>query len=429
MQAVARSALALDPGKPVLYHVILHWFCGWFGLGETALRFPSVVFGVLSSYLVLALGADLFGFEAGFTAAVLWTFNPLAAVLARWARMYSLLVAATLGHLLALEKVRRGAGRAMVWLAGLLGGAMLYVHLGGMLILAADVAVILREIRHGNSRSWPPVAIALVLFLPFLPLMIAQSRALLFGHWLDWLGAKPAPSVSMILLLLIATATTWWLVLGCRDAGERRERLQQCLLYGLLPVLLLLICTVLIRPALEIRYVSPSMAVLTIVAACLLDRAGARVRNLATLALGGFFLSLLPLCYSAPRDPWPRIAAQVAAAATAQEPIFFESGFFAVGRVIDGAGEGGFPSGFFRIPFDYYFHQGNPRAVIPGGQSAAAQRIIEAAATRAGGAWLISAKNLPEAARELPCDPLLQVDYVGQFARISVFHIKAMPVP
>ncbi len=428
IKLVARMALATDPGKPLLYHLMLHWFGGRFGFGETALRAPSVVFGLAAVYLVFALGDELFGFETGLAASVLWAFNPLAAVLARWARMYSMLSATALGHMWAMQKVRRGGGACWMVMAGLLGGAMLYVHLGGLLILGADVAVIVRELRRGQYRCLVPVLIAVGLFVPFAPLLIAQSRTLLFGHWLDWLGARLAFSTTMILPALPIAGAIWWLAFGCPGAGERREGLQQCLLYGLLPMLSLLLCSVLVRPAFEVRYVCPSMGVLAIVLAYLLDCGGPRLRNLVTVGLGSFFIFLLPLLYSAPRDPWRAIAAKVSAAAAPNEPIFFESGFFSADGAADGAGAG-FPQGFFRVPFDYYFRGENPRAAIPGAQSAAARRIIQTAVMRAGGAWLVSAQRWSEAQSELPAGSQLRLDYSGRFSRISLFHIKLTAAP
>jgi uncharacterized membrane protein len=122
---VARCALSLDPGKLVLYHLLLHWFCRLFGVGEARLRAFSVIWGIASVGLAFALTRELFGFEVGLAAAILWAFNPLAVVFARWARMYSMLVALVLAHLLALAKVRRAANQANLLVAGVLGGAML----------------------------------------------------------------------------------------------------------------------------------------------------------------------------------------------------------------------------------------------------------------------------------------------------------------
>jgi predicted membrane-bound dolichyl-phosphate-mannose-protein mannosyltransferase len=45
---------------------------------ETALRFPSVLFGALTTILIYLLTAELFGVEAGLIAAALWAFDPSA---------------------------------------------------------------------------------------------------------------------------------------------------------------------------------------------------------------------------------------------------------------------------------------------------------------------------------------------------------------
>ena len=45
---------------------------------ETALRFPSTVFGALTAVLIYLLAAELFGAEVGLIAAALWTFDPTA---------------------------------------------------------------------------------------------------------------------------------------------------------------------------------------------------------------------------------------------------------------------------------------------------------------------------------------------------------------
>jgi 4-amino-4-deoxy-L-arabinose transferase-like glycosyltransferase len=429
---VAHAALTLDPGKPVLYHLLLHWFCQWSGLSETGLRSLSVVFGTASVWLVFTLGEELFGYQVGLAAAILWAFNPVAAVLARWARMYSMLIALALGHLLGLAKVRRAAGRSpagfrMTLAAGVAGGAMLYVHFGAVLIIAADVLIVIRELRReGRSRSWPAVAIACLLFAPFVPLAIAQSRALLFGHWLDWLGVHQGSSAQTALLAGAVGALALWLALGARIDTPRRELLQQCLIYALLPMVVLGAGSVLVRPMFEVRYVSPSCAMLAVVCAYLLDLGGPWLRNLSTAALGALSLLLLPLCYSAPRDPWPAVAARIAAEGNLTQPIFFEAGFFSPDAEVHAGEAQGFPEGFFRVPFDYYFRRANPRAVVPPAQPAQAQRLIEAGLRGSGGAWLVSGEKWPDAVAELPRGPDLKVDYSAHFSRISVFHIKLL---
>lgn len=429
IREVAESALANDPGKPIFYHLLLHWFTRAFGNSEASLRSLSVLFGVASLGLLLTYGSELFGCGVGLCAGALWAFSPIAVVFARWARMYAMFVAFALAHLLVLGRLRHGASAALWVVGGILGAAMLYTHFGGALIVGADVVVVVREYRRdGRSATWPAVALAVALYLPFVPIEIRQTRALLFGHWLDWIGVGHGSPATSAACAGLAVALGLWLMLGRRRIPERAESFHRCLIYALLPPVALLAGSVVIRPMFSARYAGPSIAMMALVAAYLLDLAGARVRNLATVGAAAFLLMLTPLEYAGLRQPWRSIAGEIAACAHPDEPIVFESGFFTpqerLGEELTGP-DHGFANGFFRVPFDYYFHLHNPGLAIPGGDSARSRMLLAAWAEKDGGVWLISGKDWPGAIAELPRDHRLVIDRVGSFARIFVFHIRS----
>jgi len=71
---------------PPLYYLILKLWSYVFGFSEVALRFPSVVFGVLTIFYVYKIGGKKFGLVAG----LLMALNPLAVYYSQEARMYSL---------------------------------------------------------------------------------------------------------------------------------------------------------------------------------------------------------------------------------------------------------------------------------------------------------------------------------------------------
>jgi hypothetical protein len=344
--AVVHNVMEFDPGKPVLYHLLLHWFCGWFGTSETALRAFSLTFGVATAALVLAYGRELFGPEVGLATAAIWAFNPFAVVIARWARMYSMFVAFTLAHLLAMAKLRQSATMARTVVAGLLGAAMLYSHLAAVFIIGADLIVAVREFRrHRPSVSWPPVAIALLLFLPFVPVAAEQTSALLFGHWLDWIGVHHGSTATRVLAAGLASAALLWLSLGAPQAGEASELVWRCSVYAAVPLVALSAGSIVIRPMFAVRYAAPSFAVGAVILARVLDQKGPHIRNDISFAITALFVMLLPLSYAAQAQPWRQIAMRVAAGGNPHETIFFESGFFSPERVIDQEEGGGFPRG------------------------------------------------------------------------------------
>jgi uncharacterized membrane protein len=327
--AVVHNAMEFDPGKPVLYHLLLHWFCGWFGTSETALRAFSLTFGMATVALVFTYGRELFGPQVGLAAAAIWAFNPFAVLLARWARMYSMFVAFTLAHLLAMAKLRQSATMTRTVVAGLLGAAMLYSHLAAVFIIGADLIVVVREFRRDPPGvSWPAVIIALLLFVPFVPVAAEQTSALLFGHWLDWIGVSHGSTVTRVLVAGLAATVLLWLSLGAPQAGEASELVRRCSVYAVLPLLALSAGSIVIRPMFAVRYSAPSFAVGAVILARMLDQKGPRIRNDIAFAITALFVVLLPLSYAAQAQPWRQIAMRVAARGNPHETIFFESGFF-----------------------------------------------------------------------------------------------------
>jgi 4-amino-4-deoxy-L-arabinose transferase-like glycosyltransferase len=425
--AVAHNAMQLDPGKPVLYHLLLHWFGQWFGTSEAALRAFSLIFGLASVVLVFAYGRELFGTQVGLAAAAMWAFSPLALVLARWARMYSLFVALALAHLLAMAKLRRQPTAAITVLAGLLGAAMLYSHLAAVFLVGADLMVVVREFRYDRRYvSWPAVTLELLLFVPFMRIAAVQSHDLLFGHWLDWIGVEHASPAIRIVTAGFAVGFLSWLTLGARLAYERSESVMRCTLYAVVPLLALAAGSVVIRPMFAVRYAAPSFAIGAVLLAWLLEERGARVRNDIAFAVTVLFVMLLPLSYRAQDKPWRKIAGQIRAAGNVHETIFFEAGFFSSERMIDEAPNDGFPNGFFLVPFKYYFKQNNPEGVLPGDDPLRARQLVGIAVRKDGGAWLISGKSRTDANRELPSGAQFQKDFEQDFSRVRVLHVRLL---
>jgi hypothetical protein len=427
---VARKAMTLDPGKPVLYHLVLHYFSACFGPGEASLRAMSVIFGLSSVALLYLLADELFGPVVALAAALIWAFNPLAVLFADWARMYSMFIALTLAHLLFMAKLRRNPSTGHSVICGLLGAAMLYTHLGGVLILAAESAMIVRDFWvRGKSNSWPAVVIAIALFSPFIPVAVTQSQSLLFDHWLDWIGAqRPQLSfgVKATLVLAIATAGLWF-VFASRSSEERSEALRWCMAVALMPILLMVGASVLVRPMFQVRYLAPCWALSAVAIAFAVDAMGTRLRRLGVLAITGLFVALIPFYQNAGTDPWRDIARQVDTSAAPTEAVVFEAGFFGPDHTIGGPASG-FPDGYYRVPFDFYFHAANPRTAVPASDPRAARRQISDELDKAGGVWLISGKKLSEAMNEVPGPAQARLASVSTYEDVLLLHLKPVVV-
>jgi hypothetical protein len=420
----AEKALEFDPGKPLLYHLLLHWFCSVFGTSELALRAFSLIFGLASLIMVFAYGKELFGVQIGFAAAAIWAFNPLALLLARWARMYSMLVAVTLGHLLLMARLRRQHGMTCSVMAGVLGAAMLYTHLAGWLVIGVDLLVVMREFRdEGRSPSALPVILSVLMFLPLTHLAVMQTRQLLLGHWLDWIGVCHHSGISRLVVAGLAAAVVLWLLTGLRATSETCELVVRCWMYCLVPIFALGVSSVVVRPLFEVRYVAPSFAVAAVAVAWTLDQNGKRLRNDVVCGLVAFFLLSVPCTYAAQDQPWRKIALCIRQGSV-HDAIFFESGFFSPAKVIGDSSNEGFPQGFFAVPFQYYYKGSNPENALPEDAPVQARKLIADAVRKQGGAWLISGKARAAALAELPSGAEFRLDFEQDFSRVLLLHLR-----
>lgn len=74
---------------PPAFSIILWYWAKIFGYSEVALRMPSVLFGVLTIFVVFLIGQKLLSKNLGIIAAILLCFNPLHIYYSQEARVYS----------------------------------------------------------------------------------------------------------------------------------------------------------------------------------------------------------------------------------------------------------------------------------------------------------------------------------------------------
>lgn len=101
----ADLSLVLKGVRPPVYFVLLAAWRWVFSDGLFALRFPSVIFGVMAVFLVARLGEKLADRRTGLVAAFLLAGIPLHIAVSRQAQVYSLLLALSLAALVLLIRV------------------------------------------------------------------------------------------------------------------------------------------------------------------------------------------------------------------------------------------------------------------------------------------------------------------------------------
>jgi mannosyltransferase len=182
---------------PLLYYFFLH---AWMGIGQSPfiVRFPSVVFGLVSICLVFRIARELFDAKAGLLAAILAAISPFHIWYSQEARMYSLLCVLSLLSVYLFVKASK-SGEWRHWLGfGLAAGAALYAHnLAFLIVVALDLAVLLRRRWDVLRQLIVAHLVSLLLFLPWLLLVPGQFAKVNQAYWI------PRPGLTELVRTLI----------------------------------------------------------------------------------------------------------------------------------------------------------------------------------------------------------------------------------
>ncbi len=154
--------------------IILLW--GWtkiFGYSEIALRIPSVIFGLLSIWLIYLVGKKLFSKNLGLLTALLIAINPLHIYYSQEARMYAMATLAVLVNILLIIKLIKGEKLNLVFLI-----------ISNLLVLSADYVayfifpaelIFLLVYKKETVKKWSLALFgAFLLGIWWLPIFLAQ---------------------------------------------------------------------------------------------------------------------------------------------------------------------------------------------------------------------------------------------------------------
>jgi 4-amino-4-deoxy-L-arabinose transferase-like glycosyltransferase len=171
-----------------LYYVVLDAWVAVAGTSETALRFPSAVFGILAVLATYGVGTRLLDHETGLLAALLLAVSPFHVRFSQEVRMYSLLVFLTVASVYCLLRVRDDPSRPNLAGFALTTALLAYTHVFAVfVVLAEGVYVCYRlwaaEAEGQPLRTWAtafaPVGLALVPFAAAAVVMLPRADGVL----------------------------------------------------------------------------------------------------------------------------------------------------------------------------------------------------------------------------------------------------------
>ncbi len=312
---------------PPLYFLLLDGWVWLVGDSVFALRYLSLLIGLVGVASLLWLARDLFGSPAGSYAFALYGASLLFVAYAQEARMYTLLMTLAIGMTAAYGWLLRRATRWRIGVYAVLTALALYTHYAAALVLLAHGLHVLLT-QPGRLRVWLVAMVgAAVLFGPWLPVVWSQ------------LGANPSGALAVPVATDIAAVRGLWLMLtggwgwlvalvliaagvgAVRVPAWRRGLLLAGLWFAITPLVLLAVNAA-VMPLFQVRYVLAALPAFALLLAAGLTaiyqvRWGRWFASLALVVLVGVQVTARPALI----PPKPDYAGTVAQAAAARDPL------------------------------------------------------------------------------------------------------------
>ena len=318
---ILKEIYADNDNHPPLYYLILHYWMKAFGDSALAVRFLSVIFGVLSIAAIYEVARRLFSKNTALLSALILATSAFYVKYSQDARGYSLMAFLSLLSIYFFLKLldnRTKRAAAIYILTSLL---LIYTHYYALLLILAQniffltLYILMRDGNLLSFRRWLVCqVIIVVLYLPQL-FFLTRVTALQEGYWLKAPNWKSIPgtilqySGSWPLFILFSILSLFALIspgfiFRRRSLGgyveylyERSgisslnylQKLYLLILWLLVPIILPFLISVLITPVYHVRYTMASAGALFI----LVSKGAWNIGNKKlTLILAGLILIL-----------------------------------------------------------------------------------------------------------------------------------------
>jgi len=186
--------------NPPLYYIILHWWINLFGDSEFSIRFPSVIFGSLSIFMIYKVGNQICDKDVGILGSFLLGLSVFHIRYSQEARMYSLSFLLTLLSIYFFIRFFKDRSCKVLISYILFSILLMYSHIYGLfIIISQNIYLIVlffssNELFSLNIKRWILTQFLLiVLFIPWIKIFITLTFGVVKdGLWL------PIPSLLSI---------------------------------------------------------------------------------------------------------------------------------------------------------------------------------------------------------------------------------------
>lgn len=221
LSQMLQELVAIDKHPP-LYYLVLHCFL-FLGKSEFFLRLPSVIFGVISIYLIYLLGEELYDRNIGNLASLFLALSSLHVLLSRDARMYTIssmfLAIAIYGFWKSfLCEENKTKKYVICYVIGAIGSIYSYYLTAVVLLLINAYYIYFLWLKKDfvNIRKWSiSTLLIIILFLPWIPSFWHQMGTHYYTRGSpDWMAIPDVLYSQLTGFTLIFTHMGYWYLLA-----------------------------------------------------------------------------------------------------------------------------------------------------------------------------------------------------------------------
>lgn len=252
--------VASDTNLP-LYNIFLWQWIRLFGISEIAIRSLSVIFGIMSVFMIYLLGKRLFSKKIGILSAIFLSISSAHLYYSQEARSYSLFIfLSLLSTYFFYNYLTEKKGRLFYVITTIL---MIYTHIFSVFVILIQNLFLIYKQRKRLKQliEWFILQLIIILsFLPWLPILLFQVSGIQDNFWIT----KPdiifvfktfLEFSGNIISLIISIVLIYFLVIRLTQLDIReKENLVFLLLLIFLPISLIYIYSRIFTPMYVNRY-------------------------------------------------------------------------------------------------------------------------------------------------------------------------------
>lgn len=182
----AEIVKSTQDAHPPLYYLLLHFWMKIFGDSEFSVRFPSVIFGVITVYVVYKLCLEFWSAKVALLSSLLVGISTFQVFYSQEARMYSLLCLLSTLSFLYFAKILKEQKLRFYAIYLFVNVLLLYTHLYSLFILFAQVIYVVFIDKKKLKEFGIAILFAFLFYVPRLFLMFGRIGNILMSgeFWL-----------------------------------------------------------------------------------------------------------------------------------------------------------------------------------------------------------------------------------------------------